>query len=276
VTRESTPFHFDRRTFLKQSGGLVLSLNLLQLSSPRAARAQGGAVPQASPAEYRAWEDVWRKRWTWDRVVRSSHARANCISTCSWNVFVKDGIAWREEQNAIYEASEPGVPDFNPRGCQKGACYTDLMYEPSRVLHPLKRVGERGSRKWKRISWDEALSELAEAIIDTAENHGSDSVIYDHGTTNIDFGADTASEMRFFDVVNATSIDSWAGVGDMPAGAAQTWGMYNVEGTSDSRALPTTGSSPTSSSSGWATPPTPGSPRSISCTRRAIGAPSWW
>jgi DMSO reductase family type II enzyme molybdopterin subunit len=233
VTRESTPFHFDRRTFLKQSGGLVLSLNLLQLSSPRAARAQVGAVPQASPAEYRAWEDVWRKRWTWDRVVRSSHARANCISTCSWNVFVKDGIAWREEQNAIYEASEPGVPDFNPRGCQKGACYTDLMYEPSRVLHPLKRVGERGSRKWKRISWDEALAELAEAIIDTAENHGSDSVIYDHGTTNIDFGADTASEMRFFDVVNATSIDSWAGVGDMPAGAAQTWGMYNVEGTSD-------------------------------------------
>ncbi|UCE85711.1 MAG: molybdopterin-dependent oxidoreductase, partial [Deltaproteobacteria bacterium] len=146
---------------------------------------------------------------------------------------VKDGVAWREEQNAIYEASEPGVPDFNPRGCQKGACYTDLMYEPSRVLYPLKRVGERGSRKWKRISWDDALGELADAIIDAAQTQGSDSIIYDHGTTNIDFGADTASEMRLFDVINATSIDSWAGVGDMPAGAAQTWGMYNVEGTAD-------------------------------------------
>ena len=76
------------------------------------------------PARYEGWDDVYRESWTWDKVVHSSHARANCISACSWNVFVKDGIAWREEQNAIYEASEPGVPDFNPRGCQKGACYT--------------------------------------------------------------------------------------------------------------------------------------------------------
>ena len=76
---------------------------------------------------------------------------------------MKDGIVWREEQNAIYEPSEPGVPDFNPRGCQKGACYTTCMYEPSRLLHPLKRVGERGSGKWKRISWDEALGEIADA-----------------------------------------------------------------------------------------------------------------
>jgi DMSO reductase family type II enzyme molybdopterin subunit len=147
-------------------------------------------------------------------------------------VFVKQGIAWREEQNAIYAASE-GVPDFNPRGCQKGACYTDLMYEASRITHPLKRVGERGSRKWKRISWDEALTEIADAIIKTSLEHGTGSIVYDHGTTNIDFGADTASEMRLFALLNATTIDSWAGVGDMPYGAAQTWGMYNVEGTSD-------------------------------------------
>ena len=85
--------------------------------------------PAASPvalSSYGDWSDVYRKRWTWDQVVYASHTRANCISACSWNVFVKDGIVWREEQNAIYEASEPDVPDFNPRGCQKGACYSDL------------------------------------------------------------------------------------------------------------------------------------------------------
>jgi DMSO reductase family type II enzyme molybdopterin subunit len=233
MEHESVRFDVDRRGFLKGSGGLLLSLSLLKFSAPGGAAASGHPVPGSVGAAYRDWKDVWRDRWKWDRVVHSSHARANCISACSWNVFVKDGLAWREEQNAIYAASEPDVPDFNPRGCQKGACYTDLMYEPSRVLHPLKRVGERGSRKWKRVSWDQVLTEIADAIIDASVDYGTDSVIYDHGTTNVDFGADTGGEQRFFDVINATSIDSWAGVGDMPAGACQTWGMYNVEGTSD-------------------------------------------
>ena len=108
----------------------------------RLTRAQAPPAAAAALPAYGDWRDVYRERWRWDKVVHSSHARANCISTCSWNVFVKDGVAWREEQNAIYAAAE-GVPDFNPRGCQKGACYTDLMYEASRVTHPLRRVGEQ-------------------------------------------------------------------------------------------------------------------------------------
>ena len=65
------------------------------------------------------------------------------------------------------------------------------------MLHPLRRVGPRGSGKWKRISWDEALTEIADAIIDAAVEHGTGAVVYDHGTTNIDFGPDTGGEMRF-------------------------------------------------------------------------------
>jgi DMSO reductase family type II enzyme molybdopterin subunit len=235
--RDGARAGIDRRAFLRQSGGALLGLGLIHLvpSAPgRAAAAEGiGAVGATGGPAYRGWEDVWRERWTWDKVVHSSHARANCISACSWNVFVKDGIAWREEQNAIYAAAEPGVPDFNPRGCQKGACFTHVMYEPSRIVHPLRRVGERGSRSWQRISWDEALQEIADAIIDASVNSNTGAVVYDHGTTNIDFGADTASELRMFGLLNSTTLDSWAGVGDMPYGAVQTWGMYNVEGTSD-------------------------------------------
>jgi anaerobic selenocysteine-containing dehydrogenase len=58
-----------------------------------------------------------------------------------------------EEQDAVYESPRHDVPDPNPRGCQKGACYTDLQIASSRVVHPLKRAGERGSGKWQRISW---------------------------------------------------------------------------------------------------------------------------
>jgi DMSO reductase family type II enzyme molybdopterin subunit len=242
VQHEQSGGGIDRRSFLVGGGHTVLALATLSLA-PATSRGQtAGQHPGEAERTQRAsapvqstygdWRDLWRERWTWDRVVHSSHARANCVSTCSWNVFVKDGIAWREEQNAIYQASESGVPDFNPRGCQKGACYTDLMYEPSRITHPLKRVGPRGSGSWKRISWDEALGEIADAVIDCSLERDTGAVVYDHGTTNVDFGADTAAEMRLFGLLNCTSIDSWAGVGDMPYGAVQTWGMYNVAGTS--------------------------------------------
>jgi len=224
-----------RRGFLAAgaAGAAVLTLGLrcLRQKEPSAPAQKPPSIP-ALPV-YGDWRDVYRERWAWDKVVHSSHTRANCISTCSWLVFVKDGMAWREEQNAVYEASEPGVPDFNPRGCQKGACYTHLMYEASRVTHPLRRAGPRGSGKWKRVSWDEVLTEIADAVIDASVASDTGAVIYDHGTTNIDFGPDTCGEMRFFNRLNATTIDSWAGVGDMPMGAVQTWGMYNCEGTSD-------------------------------------------
>ncbi len=84
----------------------------------------------------------------------------NCCyqRNCSWDVFVKDGLVLREEQAGEYPQVSPDVPDFNPRGCQKGACYSALMYAPDRLTHPLRRVGERGSGRFKRVSWDEALS----------------------------------------------------------------------------------------------------------------------
>lgn len=235
------PHHLQlsRRGFLAASAtgavGVALGLRCLERRPPGPSPLEPELPPvrAAERPAYRDWRDLYRQRWTWDRVVHSSHVRANCISACSWNVFVRDGIAWREEQNAVYTPVEDGVPDFNPRGCQKGACYTHLMYEPTRILHPLRRAGSRGSGRWKRVSWEDALTETADRMLDAAAAAGTGSIIYDHGTTNIDFGPDTAGEMRLFRILNATVLDSWAGVGDMPYGAVQTWGMYNVEGTSD-------------------------------------------
>jgi DMSO reductase family type II enzyme molybdopterin subunit len=220
----------NRREFLGRSALLALSLQFLRFAPGEASAETTASRPAPG---YGSWQDLYRERWKWDRVVYSSHGRANCISACSWSVFVKDGLVWREEQNAIYEASEPGVPDFNPRGCQKGGCYSHLMYEPSRLLHPIRRVGERGSGKWKRVSWDEALGAVADAMIDAAVESGTGAIVYDNGTTNLDFGPDHTGEQELFRMLGATSIESWSGVGDMPHGATQTWGMYNSEGTAD-------------------------------------------
>src|SRR5512139_203899 len=144
----------SRRTFLigaaaAGTAGLALTLKAL--------RGKEGLVypdiekSAATPVAYGDWTDAYREKWTWDKVVKGSHNRANCFSACSWNLFVRDGMVWREEQNAIYQPSRADVPDFNPRGCQKGACHSDLHLGPSRVLYPLKRAGARGEGKWKRI-----------------------------------------------------------------------------------------------------------------------------
>ncbi|KAA0235373.1 MAG: Dimethylsulfide dehydrogenase subunit alpha [Acidimicrobiales bacterium] len=186
------------------------------------------------PYEYRAWEDVYRDQWTWDDVVHVSHLRTNCISTCSLDAFVKDGIVWREEQNANYPQEFEHIPDFNPRGCASGCAYSIQMYDPTRIRYPMKRVGERGSGQWERLSWDQALEEIADKLIDVLVEDGPDCVIYDQGTTNIDNGLGSMMEMHFFgSALGATIIDSWAGVGDLPNGLIQTWGTYMSEGTAD-------------------------------------------
>ncbi len=224
-----------RRSFIIGTGATALALGLFRLrqcDQPPAGPVAEPLTP-VKPIVYGDFTDVWRERWTWDRVSKGTHTRANCISACAWSLFVKEGIVWREEQHAVYEAPRPDVPDLNPRGCQKGACYSDLQVSGSRVLHPLRRVGPRGAGKWKRIPWDEAFEEVADKLIDAAIADGTESIIYDHGTTNAGYGPETNSELRFIEAVGATNLDSWSGVGDMPMGAVQTWGMYNCEGTSD-------------------------------------------
>ncbi|MCZ7630883.1 MAG: hypothetical protein M5U19_18385 [Microthrixaceae bacterium] len=73
------------------------------------------------PYEYREWEDVYREQWTWDDVVHVSHLRTNCISTCSLDAFVKDGIVWREEQNATFPQQFEGCPTSTHAGARRVA-----------------------------------------------------------------------------------------------------------------------------------------------------------
>jgi DMSO reductase family type II enzyme molybdopterin subunit len=221
-----------RRNFLVSAGAATLLLSLDRLGLAQAPAAVGSAAVVPLP-DYRAWEDVYRQKWTWDRVVHCSHNRANCMSACAWNVYVKDGIVWREEQAHVYdEGGRGGAPDFFPRGCQKGACYSKLMASPQRLRYPLERVGPRGSGQWKRISWDEALDKIADGIIAAATAHGTETVVATPGP-NFDHGPDSAAEFRFLRILGATTLDTFSGIGDMPIGTIQTYGMFMNDGTSD-------------------------------------------
>ncbi|HYM14533.1 MAG TPA: molybdopterin-dependent oxidoreductase [Dehalococcoidia bacterium] len=208
---------------------------------PRARSAAAPALRRLAPADanpsqdqpYASTEALYRDQWSWDRVVKGTCNQADCIAACTLNLFVKDGIVWREEQNAIYEASGDHLPDFNPRGCQKGMVYADLMYDATRIKYPMRRVGPRGSGTWERISWEEALTQIADKVLDVVGSDGPEAIVYDMGTTNIDFGPGTPAQFRLTQLIGTTSLDEWASVGDLPMGAIQTWGLFNADGTSD-------------------------------------------
>lgn len=227
----------SRRTFLvgAAAGAATVALATWRLRSVE--RDAPGAAPTspagAAPPAYGDWRDVYRERWAWDKVVRSSHW-VNCWyqAHCAWNVYVKDGLVWREEQAADYPQIRPDVPDFNPRGCQKGACFSERMYDPARVKWPLKRVGERGSGRWERISWDQALSEIADSMIDTIVEEGTDRVVWDIGP-GISLGAQTAGQARLRVLLDSTALDMNTEIGDGHRGVGETFGKIVFERSGD-------------------------------------------
>jgi DMSO reductase family type II enzyme molybdopterin subunit len=219
-----------RRAFLQASlAGAALGLGLLRL---RPAPAQPAARAGAPPP-YGDWRDVYRERWAWDKVVRSSHW-VNCWyqAHCAWDVYVKDGMVWREEQAADYPQTRPDVPDFNPRGCQKGACFSERMYDAARVRYPLKRAGERGSGKWQRISWEQALAEIADSMIDTIVQEGTDRVIWDLGP-GVSLGTQLAGQGRLRILLDSTALDMNTEIGDGHRGTAETFGKIVFERSAD-------------------------------------------
>ena len=86
----------------------------------------------------RKWEEFYRNRWSHDNVIRSTHG-VNCTGGCSWAIYVKDGIITWEMQQTDYPLLEPGLPPYEPRGCQRGISASWYVYSPIRVKYPYVR-----------------------------------------------------------------------------------------------------------------------------------------
>jgi anaerobic selenocysteine-containing dehydrogenase len=79
----------------------------------------------------------------------------DCPDTCGLVTEVADG-------RAIKLGGNPNHPVTQGWLCTKVRPYLDFVYHPDRLTHPLRRVGPKGSGQWTRISWAEALAEIAE------------------------------------------------------------------------------------------------------------------
>lgn len=93
---------------------------------------------------------------------------------CGVNAYVKDGRLIKVE-------GCPEHPYSKGRLCTKGAAYKDYIYRDDRVLHPLRRVGPRGSGQFEEISWQEAIDTVAQRLNRIKREHGAHSVLFMNG-----------------------------------------------------------------------------------------------
>jgi complex iron-sulfur molybdoenzyme family reductase subunit alpha len=181
-------------------------------------------------------QDMYRAEFASTFGNESDHGYAyhcvNCQGNCAWEVWSKDGRVTRENQSASYPPISANIPDFNPRGCNKGVQHSQIMYEEDRLLYPLKRVGLRGEGKWKRISWEQAITETAEKLYETMVDKGP-AGNYIHIGAGVLTEGRAASIKRLGALLGAVRPYIASYVGDMFPGVSAVYGEANIGCTYD-------------------------------------------
>jgi anaerobic selenocysteine-containing dehydrogenase len=122
-----------------------------------------GRLSQYPPA------DLWDDWVEWDGKVwpRKVARRYMLIPTVCFNCESACGLLAYVDKTSLeikkFEGN-PAHPGSRGRNCAKGPATHNQIYDPERILYPLKRVGERGEGKWKQITWEQALDEIAEKM----------------------------------------------------------------------------------------------------------------
>ena len=208
------------------------------------------------PEQLRDWEKMYRNMWQYDKVARSTHG-VNCTGSCSWFVYVKDGIVAWELQAGDYPEISPSIPNYDPRGCPRGASFSWYLYSPLRIKYPYirkpllelwrqarqqyddpveawksivsdpekrkKYTSARGLGGWVRVSWDEALEIIAAALIHTIKEYGPDRIF---GFTPIPAMSPVsyASGARFIELIGGSMGSFYDWYADLPPASPQIWG----------------------------------------------------
>ncbi|MEU4413505.1 nitrate reductase subunit alpha [Nocardia salmonicida] len=209
-----------------------------------------------SRAGGREGDIFYRSRWSHDKVVRSTHG-VNCTGSCSWKVYVKDDIITWETQDVDYPSAGPDRPDYEPRGCPRGAAFSWYTYSPTRVRYPYargvlvemyreakRRLGDpvlawadlqadpdrrrtyqkaRGMGGLVRVSWDEAVEMIAAAHVHTIAEYGPDRVA---GFSPIPAMSmvSFAAGSRFVEMIGGVMTSFYDWYADLPVASPQVFG----------------------------------------------------
>ncbi|MEV7004986.1 nitrate reductase subunit alpha [Streptosporangium sp. NPDC051022] len=198
----------------------------------------------------------YRDRWSHDKVVRSTHG-VNCTGSCSWKVYVKDGIITWETQQTDYPSVGPDRPEYEPRGCPRGAAFSWYTYSPTRVRYPYARgvlvemyrearsrgldpvaawaeitadpdrrrryQSARGKGGLVRITWEEATEIVAAAHVHTIKAHGPDRIAGFSPIPAMSM-ASHAVGARFVSLIGGTMLSFYDWYADLPVASPQVFG----------------------------------------------------
>ena len=154
---------FTRRSFVKGAATLTAAGALLGCNAQAEAFADAEAEGAAAVPETQ---------------IFTGACRAQCGQGCYLNVHVRDGQVVRTTAGNFEDA-----PEFN-RICPKGLTQPARVYSAERLQYPMRRVGERGEGNFERITWDEAIAEIAEKFKGYIEEFGPKSIAMFLGSGN--------------------------------------------------------------------------------------------
>ena len=205
--------------------------------------------------EDRKWENGYRSRWQHDKIVRSTHG-VNCTGSCSWKIYVKNGLITWETQQTDYPRTRPDLPNHEPRGCPRGASYSWYVYSAQRVKYPMVRgrlmamwreerltknpidawiaisqnpekaksyKSIRGLGGFVRANWDEVTEIIAAANAFTVKKFGPDRVV---GFSPIPAMSmvSYAAGSRYLSLIGGVPLSFYDWYCDLPPSSPQVWG----------------------------------------------------
>ena len=198
----------------------------------------------------------YRDRWSHDKVVRSTHG-VNCTGSCSWKVYVKEGIITWEAQQTDYPDIGDDLPGYEPRGCPRGAAFSWYTYSPTRVRYPYIRgrllelwraaraehadpvdawgsiVADTAKTAWYkrargkgglvRARWEDALEIAAAAHVYTAKTVGPDRVAGFSPIPAMSMASFSAGS-RFVELFGGSMLSFYDWYADLPVASPQVFG----------------------------------------------------
>ncbi|TPW93593.1 nitrate reductase subunit alpha [Mycolicibacterium fortuitum] len=204
----------------------------------------------------RSADDFYRDRWAHDKVVRSTHG-VNCTGSCSWKIYVKDGVITWESQQTDYPSVGADKPEYEPRGCPRGASFSWYTYSPARVRYPYIRgvlleyyreakerlkdpvlawadivedpekskryKAARGKGGFVRAEWWEAAEIAAAAHVHTIKKYGPDRVA---GFSPIPAMSMVSHAVgaRFISLLGGSMLSFYDWYADLPVASPQVFG----------------------------------------------------
>lgn len=197
----------SRRTLLQGTGAMAVVGSL------------SGLIPETAHAmnSLGAKPELLNKR---AGTVKYHSCLRNCADRCLMKFRVQDG-----RMTYVSGAEKQAKTGTCP--CVKGLTYVEYTYAPDRILHPMERIGEKGSHKWRRITWEEAWAKLISKTKEVVAKYGSEAVLPYSYSGNYGAIGMHASGERFFNRLGASYLDR------LVCTEAGVWGYGSVQGTTD-------------------------------------------